>query len=51
MAKDQLQGALGAKRGAILAMVLREACVLVIIGIAAGTLAAVEASRLVATFL
>jgi predicted permease len=43
--------ALGAKRDEILRMVLRETFVLVVIGIAAGTLAALEASRLVATFL
>ena len=43
--------ALGASRGEILGMVLRETLVLVIIGIAAGTLVALEASRLVATFL
>jgi predicted permease len=43
--------ALGANRGEILGMVLRETFVLVAVGIAAGTLAALEASRLVATFL
>jgi ABC-type antimicrobial peptide transport system permease subunit len=43
--------ALGAGRGGILEMVLRETLVLVVIGIAAGVFAALEASRLVSTFL
>ncbi len=43
--------ALGASRNEILGMVLRETLILVAIGIMAGTLAALEASRLVATFL
>jgi predicted permease len=43
--------ALGANRREILGMVLRETFVLVAVGIAAGTLAALEATRLVATFL
>jgi predicted permease len=43
--------ALGANRTEILGMVLRETFALVAIGIAAGTLTAIEASRLVATFL
>jgi predicted permease len=43
--------ALGANRAEILGMVLRETFILVAIGIAAGTLAVLEASRLVASFL
>jgi len=43
--------ALGAARGKILGMVLRETLVLVAIGIAIGILAAVAASRLIATLL
>ena len=43
--------ALGANRREILGMVLRETFILVAIGIAAGTLVALEASRLVASFL
>jgi predicted permease len=42
---------LGAHRGEILGMVLRETFILVATGIAAGTLVALEASRLVASFL
>jgi ABC-type antimicrobial peptide transport system permease subunit len=43
--------ALGASRGEILSMLLREASVLVAVGIAAGILVALEASRLVSTLL
>jgi macrolide transport system ATP-binding/permease protein len=43
--------ALGANRGEILGMVLRETLALVAIGVALGVLAALEASRLVASFL
>jgi ABC-type antimicrobial peptide transport system permease subunit len=43
--------ALGAHRGEILGMILRETFILVGIGIAAGTVAVLEASRLVASFL
>ena len=43
--------ALGANRGEILGMVLRETFILVVIGIAAGTLAALEATRLVSSLL
>jgi predicted permease len=43
--------ALGASRNEILGMVLRETLILVAIGIMAGTLVALEASRLVSTFL
>ncbi|HEY6291607.1 MAG TPA: ADOP family duplicated permease, partial [Terriglobia bacterium] len=43
--------ALGANRAEILGMVLRETLILVALGIAAGTVAALEASRLVASFL
>jgi predicted permease len=43
--------ALGANRGEILGMVLRETLALVAIGVTLGVIAALEASRLVATFL
>jgi putative ABC transport system permease protein len=47
----RIRMALSASRGEILRMVLGEPLVLVAIGIAAGTLVALEPSRLVATFL
>ena len=43
--------ALGARRGGILGMVLRETCLLVAIGIAIGILVALGASRLISTLL